>query len=74
MEDELKAWSMTFRFGRDYFRTLKAVDVDQQTDYAHFLERAGEAWARLGTLFMSTWTPTANRQVPWALGEFGQPE
>jgi hypothetical protein len=74
MEDELKAWSMTFRFGRDYFRTLKVVGVDPQADYAHFYEKAAEAWERLGSLFMQTWKPDPGRPIPWAVEQFGNPD
>ncbi len=71
-EAELQAWSMFFSTGHDYFHDLKILGIPRTHEGPR--ARAGEAWERLGGMFMESWRPTASRQTPWACDEFGDPE
>ncbi|MCK1507183.1 hypothetical protein [Bradyrhizobium sp. 18] len=76
---EVKAWAGLFYCGYDYFRDLKpygftAKDADRAARVA-----APEAWKRLGktyleTLWVARFKGPGQRQVPWAVEEFGFPE
>lgn len=69
-EAEIKAWSMMFESGHDFFHELRdfGIDSDEAARKA-----APKAWMRLGRDYMQTRQPDPARQVPWALLKFGNP-
>jgi hypothetical protein len=70
LDDELNVWRFTFKMGN-----LQKVGIDKKTcDHAVFLERAAEAWSRLGGIFLHTWKPDPGRPIPWAAEQFGNPD
>lgn len=72
LEAELKAWSLYFETGFDYFHDLKVLDIPRTHDAPRQAVEA--AWGRLGGEFMRTWVPHPDRQTPWALEQFGEPD
>ena len=69
-EAQLKAWSMMFEFGHDYFHELRDFGIDND-DAAR--KAAPSAWRRLGKSYMQSWRPTPSRAMPSAFDEFGEP-
>lgn len=76
---EVEAWSELFTCGYDYFGDLRpygfhgAGDADREARAA-----APEAWKRLGKVYLETVWANRNRsdgqrQMPWAVQEFGKP-
>ncbi|CAN7517042.1 hypothetical protein [Mesorhizobium caraganae] len=67
---EIAAWSDVFTCEFDFFNDLEPFGLftDEEVKAA-----APEAWQRLGTAFLASWTPTDTRETPWALDEFGRP-
>lgn len=81
-----EAWTNVFHFGHDYLGDLEPWGLRVPV-LAHPLpgperEAATEAWGRTakaawethGRSFMATWKPDGDRQRPWALEAFGEPE
>lgn len=71
--EELRAWSMFFETGRDYFRDLTRLKLSCLPEEEGFEAVAKRAWKRLGPAMMQTWRATAARDLPWAVTHFGQP-
>lgn len=67
---ELRAWSMTFETGVDYFGELRPLGLH---DAEAIARAAADAWRRLGGQFMRQWQPNLHRQKPWAVEKLGQP-
>jgi hypothetical protein len=70
---ELKAWSMTFACGCDYFDDRPRIGVPMDsTGSRPDREAAQDAWRHLGERFLAE--PQDPHLTPsWALREFGQP-
>ena len=66
---QVQAWSMLFESGHDFFDALGFGHANEASAQA----AAPEAWRRLGAEFMAARQPSAARELPWALEEFGSP-
>lgn len=71
--DELQAWWGVFESRFDFFHEVTSYGSDEDLT-SEFVDRAAEAWQRLGADFLAEWQPTQAIAVPWAVREFGEPE
>ena len=71
VEAEVKAWSMLFECGYDYFNDLGFGYGSDAVEPAR--KAAPTAWKRLGAAFLASRPENVSSDVPWALQELGPP-
>ena len=81
---EIDAWRGVFTHEFDFFYHLANVGLKhpinvwppeaREVAYREYMKLARVAWQKHGATFMAQWQPTASRNVPWALEQFGAPD
>jgi hypothetical protein len=69
-ETRYAVWAKIFVLGR-YDDILRTIGVPNETSY----QQCEKVWkGEFGRRFMREWLQNVTREVPWALGEFGEPD